>query len=203
MELRFISCNTNEQNENLVQRSAGLRPRIVAWIFVSSFHLSVSVSLVAVTAETLTESTQTSVPARPEAVREEPLPVEGAVAGKLVLVAILIVLLSVCARDVGTQVATMSIMIVEAICHVIRCVIPIIADLSIRVEVLENVGQLLQVVLPQVRVPEGGAQCADVGGPGGQLAAVGINAEHVDGGRGGDTRAGRVARCREAWRGAR
>ena len=33
MELRFISCSTNEHNENLVQRSAGLRPRIVAQCF--------------------------------------------------------------------------------------------------------------------------------------------------------------------------
>ena len=105
---------------------------------LSSFSLSFV--WIVVTAKALTKSTQTIVPTRREVVREAPLPVEGAVAGKLVLVAILVVQLSVCARDVGTQVATMSIMIVEAICHVIRCVIPIIADLSIRVEVLKNVG---------------------------------------------------------------
>ena len=44
MELRFISCSTNEHNENLVQRSAGLRPRIVAQVFQSYVTMSQSFS---------------------------------------------------------------------------------------------------------------------------------------------------------------
>ena len=156
-----------------------------------------------VTAKALTKSTQTIVPTRREVVREAPLPVEGAVAGVLILVVVLAVLLSVGALHSGTQIPAVSVVVVETVCKVKCRIIPVISKLAIRVEVLEDLGQFVHVVVPQVRVVEGVAERAHVGGPGRHLAAVRGNAEHVDLGRGGDTRASRVARCREARRGAR
>ena len=131
------------------------------------------------------------------------MPVEGAVAGVLVLVVVLAVLLAVGALHSGTQIPAVSVVVVETVSEVKCRIISIISEFSVRVEVLEQLGQLIHVVVPQVRVVEGGAERAHVGGPGRHLAAVRSNAEHVDLGRGGDTWAGRVARCREAWRGAR
>ena len=152
--------------------------------------LSLFVDWIPITSKALTKSTQTIVPTWREVVREAPLPVEGAVAGVLVLVVVLAVLLAVGALHSGTQISAVSVVVVETVSEVKCRIIPVISKLSVRVEVLEQVGQLVHVVVPQVRVVEGGAERAHVGGPGRHLAAVRSNAEHVDLGRGGDTWAG-------------
>ena len=118
------------------------------------------------------------------------MPVEGAVAGVLVLVVVLAVLLSVGALHSGAQIPAVSVVVVETVSKVICRIIPIISEFSVRVEVLQDLGQLVHVIVPQVRVVEGAAQRAHVGGPGGQLVAIRSNAEHVDLGRCGDTWAG-------------
>ena len=48
-----------------------------------------------------------------------------------------------------------------------------------------------------------GCQRADVGRPGRHLVAISSDTQYGNGGRGGGAWAGWVARCREAWRGAR
>ena len=118
------------------------------------------------------------------------MPVEGAVAGVLVLVVVLAVLLAVGALHSGAQISAVSVVVVETVSEVKCCIIPIISELAVRVEVLQDLGQLVHVVVPQVRVVEGAAQRADVGGPGRHLVAVRSNTEHIDPGSGGDTWAG-------------
>ena len=76
---------------------------------------SLSFVWIVVTAKALTKSTQTIVPTRREVVREAPLPVEGAVAGVLVLVVVLAILLSVGARHSGAQIPAVSVVVVETV----------------------------------------------------------------------------------------
>ena len=176
----------------------------------SSFSPPFSVALVAVINKATAKSALTSGSTRLEFVREVPLPIKPTITRVLVLVSILGVLVSVCTHREGAQVSAMIVVVVKAISKVISCVIPIVANLSVRVKLLKHLDDivhlplvLVQAVLHPVRVVEGDRQRADVGRPGRHLVAISSHTQHGNGGRSGGAWAGWVARCREAWRGAR
>ena len=81
--------------------------------------------------------------------------------------------------------------------------VSIVAKVTIGVRILKSEGLLVQGLL-EVRILEGDSEGADVGGPGGQLAAIGTDREHGDTGPrvgAGVTWTGSELRPRrEAWR---
>ena len=82
--------------------------------------------------------------------------------------------------------------------------VSIVAKVTIGVRILKSEGLLVQGLL-EVRILEGDSEGADVGGPGGQLAAVGRDRENGNTWprrlrRDEVTRAGGVLRRRGAWR---
>ena len=134
---------------------------------------------------------------RLESVREVPLPIKPTITRVFVLVSILGILISVCAHREGAQVSAVIVVVMEAINKVISCIIPIVANLSVRVKLLKHLDDivhlplvLVQAVLHPVRVVEGDRQRADVGRPGRHLVAISSHTQHGNGGRGGGAWAG-------------
>ena len=102
----------------------------------SSFSPPFSVALVAIINEATAKSALTSGSTRLEFVREVPLPIKPTITRVLVLVSILGILISVCAHREGAQVSAVIVVVVEAISKMISCIIPIVANLSVGIEIL-------------------------------------------------------------------
>ena len=147
------------------------------------------------------ESSTAIVTTGSEGCREPPLPVVPAVAGLLLVV----ILVLVRAVDARALVSSVSKLVNQAISEIAMHVTVIFFhEFTIGVGLPEQVHLLVKVGHDEVGVPEGGAEGADVGGPGRHRAACGGDSEHRDlGPRVGDgvTWAGGVlGPRREAWR---
>ena len=111
--------------------------------------------------------------ARHELVGEPPGLVEGTVGGK----ALHSEHVGVSTLLKGASVAAVAVVVLQAVTQLQFEVVPVILDISFRLDLLKSPGHLVSVGL-EIGVVEGGAESTDVGSPRRHLAAICSNPQH-------------------------